>query len=397
MPERGATLTRNWLRFGGLLRALGFDAGPARVLPFLRTLALLDPPRGDDLRTAVRAHFARRWDDLALLDEALRAFLAGEREAGLARDEPRRSIQPTSREPGVGDEGITTQQLSVLDDTGGHEEGAETLEVAAYSRAEALRHKDFEALTEDEMRAVRRLIRMMHAPVGNRRSRRFRRGGDDRVDLRRMLRRSLRVEGELLLLSWRQRRWKPRPLVLICDISGSMERYTRVLLHFVYAMKHASERAEAFVFATRLSRITRQLRSQDPDLALGRVMESVEDWSGGTRIGEAIETFNRRFARRVLGQGAAVVVISDGWDRGDAQQLRQAVAHLQRSCHRLIWMNPLLGAPGYEPLTLGLQAALPFVDDFLPAHNLASLEALGRLLLELRDRRPVRRQILVPA
>ncbi|TMF91437.1 MAG: VWA domain-containing protein, partial [Chloroflexi bacterium] len=139
------------------------------------------------------------------------------------------------------------------------------------------------------------------------------------------------------------------------------------------------------------------LRSHDVDAALNRVMASVDDWSGGTRIGEAIEMFNRRYARRVLSHGATVAIISDGWDRGDAAQMRRAIARLQRSCHRLIWMNPLMGAPGYEPLTLGLQAALPFVDDFLPAHNLANLEALGILLLETAGRRPVRRQTLLTA
>jgi len=396
VPDQGAILTRNWLRFGGLLRGLGFDAGPARMLPFLKTLTLLEPSRDDDLRAAVRAHFARRRDDLAILDEALQAFLRGTGGADRlpwARQQGEPAPQASARGERVG-----LRQLSVLDESEDAEAG-ETVEVAAYSRAEALRRKDLGVLTEDEMAEVRRLIRMMRLPAGRRRSRRLRIGGDERLDLRRMLRASLRFEGEPLLFSWRRRRWKARPLVLLCDISGSMERYARVLLHFVYAMKHASERVEVFVFATRLTRTTRQLRSNDPDVALNRVMRSVEDWSGGTRIGEAVETFNREFARRVLGFGATVVLISDGWDRGDPLELSQAIARLQRSCYRLIWLNPLLGAPGYEPLTLGLKAALPYVDDFLPAHNLASLEALGRLLLDLQERRPVRRQTLtaVPA
>jgi len=247
------------------------------------------------------------------------------------------------------------------------------------------------------MAEVRRLIRLMRLPAGLTRSRRARAGGHDRLDIRRLLRRSLRFGGELLVFSWKSPTLRPRPLVLLCDISGSMERYTRLLLNFTYALKNASTRVEVFVFATRLTRITRLLRSHDVDAALNRVMASVEDWSGGTRIGEAIETFNRRYARRVLSHGATVAIISDGWDRGDAGQMRRAIARLQRSCHRLIWMNPLMGAPGYEPLTLGLQAALPFVDDFLPAHNLANLEALGVLLLETASRRPVRRQTLLTA
>ena len=385
MPDDGAVLTRNWLRFGRILRGLGFDAGPARMLPFLTALTMIDLHRPDDLRTVVRIHFARRRDELVILDRALSAFLLANAPAG----EPAAPSPTTTRERAAIP--ITGRQLKVLDEDGAAE-GAEEQEVASYSQAEILRQKDFDTLTEPEMAEVRRLIRLMRLPAGLTRSRRARSGGHDRLDIRRLLRRSLRFGGELLVFSWKSPTLRPRPLVLLCDISGSMERYTRLLLNFTYALKSASTRVEVFVFATRLTRITRLLRSHDVDAALNRVMASVDDWSGGTRIGEAVETFNRRYARRVLSHGATVAIISDGWDRGDAVQMRQAIARLQRSCHRLIWMNPLMGAPGYEPLTLGLQAALPFVDDFLPAHNLANLEALGLLLLETANRRPVRRQ-----
>lgn len=391
MPDPGAILTRNWLHFGQILRGLGFDAGPARMLPFLSALTVIDLRRADDLRTAVHVHFARRRDELAILDRALTAFLlANAPDAGL----PVPSATRTTERGGMVT--IAGRQLKVLDEEGAAE-GAEEQEVASYSQAEVLRHKDFDTLSTAEMDEIRRLIRLMRLPAGLTRSRRARPGGHDRLDIRRVLRRSLRFGGELLVFSWKSPTLRPRPLVLLCDISGSMERYTRLLLNFTYALKSASTRVEAFVFATRLTRITRLLRSHDVDAALNRVMASVDDWSGGTRIGEAIESFNRRYARRVLGHGATVAIISDGWDRGDAAQMRQAIAHLQRSCHRLIWMNPLMGAPGYEPLTLGLQAALPFVDDFLPAHNLANLEALGTLLLETANRRPVRRQTLLTA
>jgi uncharacterized protein with von Willebrand factor type A (vWA) domain len=391
MPDPGAVLTRNWLHFGRILRGLGFDAGPARMLPFLTALTVIDLRRPDDLRTAVHIHFARRRDELFILDRALAAFLR----ANAPQDELPAPSATTSSERGAAIT-ITGRQLKVLDEDGAAE-GAEEQEVASYSQAEVLRQKDFDTLTEAEMAEVRRLIRLMRLPAGLTRSRRARPGGHDRLDIRRLLRRSLRFGGELLVFSWKSPTLRPRPLVLLCDISGSMERYTRLLLNFTYALKNASTRVEAFVFATRLTRITRLLRSHDVDAALNRVMASVDDWSGGTRIGEAIESFNRRYARRVLSHGATVAIISDGWDRGDAAQMRQAIARLQRSCHRLIWMNPLMGAPGYEPLTLGLQAALPFVDDFLPAHNLANLEALGLLLLETANRRPVRRQTLLTA
>jgi uncharacterized protein with von Willebrand factor type A (vWA) domain len=390
MPDPGAILARNWLHFGRILRGLGFDAGPARMLPFLTTLTVIDLRLPDDVRTAVHVHFARRRDELPILDRALAAFLRSNAPAGEA---PAPSAT-TSRERGAIT--ITGRQLKVLDEDGAAE-GAEEEEVASYSQAEVLRQKDFDTLTEAEMAEVRRLIRLMRLPAGLTRSRRARAGGHDRLDIRRLLRRSLRFGGELLVFSWKSPTLRPRPLVLLCDISGSMERYTRLLLNFTYALKSASTRVEVFVFATRLTRITRLLRSHDVDAALNRVMASVDDWSGGTRIGEAIETFNRRYARRVLSHGATVAIISDGWDRGDAEHMRRAIARLQRSCHRLIWMNPLMGAPGYEPLTLGLQAALPFVDDFLPAHNLANLEALGVLLLETANRRPVRRQTLLTA
>lgn len=394
MPELSLSyaqiFTRNWLHFGRILRGLGFDAGPVRMLPFLTTLTVIDMRRADDLRTAVHAHFGRRREELALLDRALAAFLGA----------PTTAVEPAAAaDAGPSASGtvtVTGRQLKVLDEADAAE-AAEEMEVTSYSRAEVLRHKDFDTLTEAEMAEVRQLIRLMRLPAGLVRSRRARPGGRDRLDIRRLLRRSLRFGGELLVFSWKSPRLRPRPLVLLCDISGSMERYTRLLLNFAYALKSASTRVEAFVFATRLTRITRMLRSHDVDAALNRVVASVEDWSGGTRIGEAIEVFNRRYARRVLGHGATVAIISDGWDRGDVAQMRQAIARLQRSCHRLIWMNPLMGAPGYEPLTLGLQAALPFVDDFLPAHNLANLEALGALLLETASRRPVRRQTLVVA
>ena len=391
MPDPGSILTRNWLQFGRILRRLGFDAGPARMLPFLTALTVIDSGRPDDLRTAVRIHFARRRDDLRLLDRALGAFLGAP--TGAAVTVPSAEVRET--QPGE-TATLTGRQLKVLDDVDAAE-GAEEMEVASYSRVEVLRDRDFDTLTEAEMAEVRRLIRLMRLPAGLTRSRRARPGGRDRLDIRRLLRRSLRFGGELLVFSWKSPTQRPRPLVLLCDISGSMERYTRLLLNFTYALKTASTRVEAFVFATRLTRITHLLRSHDVDAALNRVMASVDDWSGGTRIGEAIETFNRRYARRVLSHGATVAIISDGWDRGDANQMRSAIARLQRSCHRLIWMNPLMGAPGYEPLTLGLQAALPFVDDFLPAHNLANLEALGTLLLETAGRRPVRRQTPVAA
>jgi uncharacterized protein with von Willebrand factor type A (vWA) domain len=194
------------------------------------------------------------------------------------------------------------------------------------------------------------------------------------------MRRALRTGGEALMLPRRTRKRRRRPLVVLCDISGSMDRYSRILLQFVYSMSAGLRNVEAFVFGTRLTRITRLLRNRDIDEAVADVGRQVLDWGGGTRIGEALKEFNFRWGRRVLGHGAIVLLISDGWDRGDPEIIRREAARLQRTSHRLIWLNPLLGREGYQPLTRGLQAALPYVDDFRPVHNLQSLEQLGDVL-----------------
>ncbi|MCB9079855.1 MAG: VWA domain-containing protein, partial [Anaerolineaceae bacterium] len=178
---------------------------------------------------------------------------------------------------------------------------------------------------------------------------------------------------------------------VIADISGSMERYSRVLLKFIYSISNGLDNVEAFVFGTRLTRITRYLREKNIDMALDQVTASVHDWAGGTRIGDALKTFNYEWGRRVLGQGAIVLIISDGWDRGDIDLLGREMNRLQLSSQRLIWLNPLLGSENYEPLTRGIQAALPYIDDFLPVHNLVSLEQLGHLLERLGEHKPARR------
>jgi uncharacterized protein with von Willebrand factor type A (vWA) domain len=204
------------------------------------------------------------------------------------------------------------------------------------------------------------------------------------------MRQNLRYGGEPLQLTWREPKFKRRPLVVISDISGSMERYARILLKFIYVISKGLDRVESFVFSTRLTRITHQLKNKDIDQALDQAMSQIHDWAGGTRIGASLKTFNYEWARRVLGQGAIVLIISDGWDRGDIRLLDREMQRLQLSCQRLIWLNPLLGSATYEPLTRGIQAALPYVDDFMPVHNLASLEQLGDLLQRLGEYRPVR-------
>ena len=209
--------------------------------------------------------------------------------------------------------------------------------------------------------------------------------------MRRAVRTNLRHGGELVHLPRRERRIQVRPLVLLCDVSGSMERYSRMLLHFVHTLSGGLDRVEAFLFSTRLTQVTRQLARKGVDQVVPKLPGEVPDFAGGTRIGEALGQFNVTWSRRVMGHAPVVLLISDGWDRGDPDQLSREMARLQRSCHRLIWLNPLLGSPRYRPLTRGMQAALPWIDDFLPVHNLASLDALAEHLNRLPDRRPWRR------
>src|SRR5439155_21048853 len=261
---------------------------------------------------------------------------------------------------------------------------------SGYSANELLRHKDFEEMTWVETDQVKRLLQQAPWRIAERRTRRLRPSHGGRVDLRRTARQSIRSSGELIRILHRQPRLRRRPIVLLCDVSGSMERYSRLLLIFAHAIARRED-VETFVFSTRLTRITRMLRRRDLDRALEAVSKSVHDFSGGTRIGAALAEFNRRWARRVLGHGAVVIVISDGWDRGDVHQLEVELARLQRSAQRLIWLNPLLGSDGYEPLTRGMAAALPHTDDFLAAHNLNALDDLGRLLAGVDRHRPARR------
>jgi uncharacterized protein with von Willebrand factor type A (vWA) domain len=220
------------------------------------------------------------------------------------------------------------------------------------------------------------LARLIWNP-GERRTRRWIPGRGSRLDLRRAISDSLRTGGDIVALKRRTRRIRPRPLVLLCDVSGSMERYSRMLLHFAHAVSRRHQRVEAFLFSTELTRVTRELGLPRPDDALSAVSRAVRSWSGGTRIGAAVKEFHQRWSRRVLVGGPVVLIISDGWDCGDPGELRDQIARLQRSSHRLIWLNPLIGTADYAPLTRGLQAALPFVDDFLPARTLSNLADLA--------------------
>jgi uncharacterized protein with von Willebrand factor type A (vWA) domain len=278
-------------------------------------------------------------------------------------------------EPGSGQSQGEWTALGELDSV---DEGSGTPQVMqTWSDVGALADKDFGEFTADEITRARIALDQLVWSPGERRTRRWVPGGGARIDLRRALARSLRTGGDVIELPRRTRRIRPRPIVLLCDVSGSMERYSRMLLHFAHALTRRQRRVEAFLFSTELTRITMQLRARRIGEAVSAVTRAVPDWSGGTRIGSALRQFHQQWMRRALRGGPVVLLISDGWDRGDPEVLRAQVARLQRSCHRLIWLNPLIGTIGYEPLTRGLQAALPYVDDFLPARTLTNLADLA--------------------
>jgi len=401
----------NLLQFGRRLRSAGMPIGPGQILGMIDAFDAIDLARRDDVYSAAKAtlvtrpeqiplfnaEFARFWRDLVHQEAPLFSeSIGGEDETVGLPDAPKRRDQGQQGSAGQGSESQRTtlaiegtDAATDIGETEDYEVPAE--DVLIFSASEALRKKDFSQFSDEEIAEARRMIDSMDWRLGTRKTRRMQRAlHGSTIDHRATLRGALRQGGMPIELRWRKRKERMRPLVLICDISGSMDRYSRLLLRFVHALEHGLDSVEVFVFGTRLTRITRELRRRDVDGAIQDVVASVEDWSGGTRIGEAIRNFNFLWSRRVLRSGATVVIISDGWDRGDPWLLGTEMGRLQRSCRRVIWLNPLLGAPGYQPLTQGIRAALPHVDHFLPIHNLRSMEALATLLSAVEDTPPVR-------
>jgi hypothetical protein len=386
-----SALLHNLLHFGRLLHSLGLDVHAGRMLDVASALAHVDIGRRSDFYFTLQSLLIHRQQDLAMFDEAFRVFWR--RPPGewapddlRALGEQRRFGTPQVDMPAGDSVAPDDPSLATL------AEPVERVEPMSYGSHEVSRVKDFAEFTEDELQRGKAMIAALTWDLGMRRTRRWEAGRGKVLDLRRVVRRNIRYGGEPLSLPTRNRTLKRRPLVLICDVSGSMERYARMLLHFIYSLSDPARlfRVEAFLFATRLTRITRELAQRGTADTMLKVPRRVPDWGGGTRIGDALRTFNVRWARRVMGHGPVVLLISDGWDRGEPDVLRREMARLQRSCHRLIWLNPLLGSSEYQPLTRGMQAALPFVDDFLPVHNLASLEALAEHLNGLPRNRSAR-------
>jgi uncharacterized protein with von Willebrand factor type A (vWA) domain len=373
--------------FARLLHDAGLEAGPRRLTDAARALNHVDLKREADFRNALRAVFVGRKEDIATFEAAFDIFWAPPDPRVTAGMIPGRNrslrLSPERSKAWSNALGLNRSQMSRE-----QEERSVPATSSGYSAEELLRQKDFDEMSWEETQQVRRLLEEAPWRVAERRTRRMRPGRTGRIDLRRSARHAIRSSGELIRLFRRRPRMRRRPIVLICDVSGSMERYSRLLMIFAYAIARRED-LETFVFSTRLTRITRQLRQRDLDKSLDAVGKGVHDFSGGTRIGDALADFNRHWARRVLGHGAVVVIVSDGWDRGDPELLKAELIHLRRSAHRLVWLNPLLGSAGYQPLTRGMAAALPYCDDFLSAHNVQALDDLGRLLAGL-GRRPAR-------
>ena len=401
------------VRFGQALRAEGIPADPTRVQTLATTLGFIDLGRRDDLYFAARTSLLSRPDQRDTFDRLFARFFPPLR---------RKSVEPPADAgssdsdgvPGAPDAEHAAEvegedddrsptpgaaafvfELDEPPDASQSDDGSAPPALASYSSSETLRTRDFSHLTDAEIAVLRRLMARLRTRSAQRLTRRMRpspRGAT--LDLRRTIRRSLTTGGEPLTFARRELKVRPRPIVLLCDVSGSMERYTRLLLQFLHTVSHGTgATVETFAYATRLTRITPALKRRRVEDALTRVHEDVQDLHGGTRTGEALASFNRNWARRVLGRGAIVLIISDGWDRGDPVQLGREMARLQRTSFRLFWLNPLLGSPSYKPLTRGMQAALPYLDDFLPSHSLESLHDLVALLSEL----PLRRSGPVPA
>ncbi len=370
----GNALIGNVVLFGRALRRAGLSVDADQTRRFADVLALLGFDRRGDVKAAGRTVFVRRREERALYDAAFDLFWR--RSTAMGRpsgDLPRLRQQEGPRaDVSLGPEVEEVGEVREI--------GEGTTRVGASGR-EQLRTADFAELTPAEAREAAAMLVALkpRLPLRPSRRRRVARRGAH-LAARPMLRQSLGAGGEAVVCRFWQRRSRKRPIALICDISGSMERYSRFLLRFAHALARSGAPVEVFVFGTRLTRITRELRVRDPDAALQRVAGKVVDWSGGTRIGASLRELNRRWVRRTIRSAAVVIIVSDGWERDDPGVLGREMAMLSRSCHRLIWLDPLAGRPGFEPATQGLLASLPHVDEFLPCASVASLEALARVL-----------------
>ncbi|TWA67970.1 hypothetical protein FBZ82_10692 [Azospirillum brasilense] len=376
-------LATNLMHFARALRAAGLPVGPGKLLQAVEAVEAVGIGNRADFYWALHAVFVNRRDQREVFDQAFHVFWRNpdilKRMMGMMLPTIR-TESPDTQDP------LSRRVADALRGTAPEAEGPEKSEIevdAAFtvSAQERLQEKDFEKMSAAEMAEAKRMLARIALPVAEVTTRRHRPDPQGpRVDPRATLRRMLRSGGDLADLARRSRRTRPPPVVVLCDISGSMTRYSRMLLHFMHALSNDRDRVHSFVFGTRLTNITRHLRHKDVDVALDAVSAAVADWSGGTRIGTVLHAFNRTWARRVLGQGAVVLLITDGLDRDAGEGLAVEAERLHKSCRRLVWLNPLLRWEGFAPKSSGIRALLPHVDDFRPVHNLNSLAGLADAL-----------------
>lgn len=356
--------------FARVLRGAGLDVPVGSTLAFAQGLSEVGLERRDGVYWTGRATLVRRPEDAPTYDRAFTAFFEHNTDAT--------TTVPVIEEVVLG---LDASEESADPSEQASESEGPVLQVR-WSPAEVLRHRDFAAYTHAELVEARRIMADLRLAGAFRRSRRRRASSHERghPDLRRTVRRSLRAGGEPIDRAFRTVTQRPRRIVLLCDVSGSMEPYARALLRFVQAAVVGHGRVEAFAVGTRLTRITRELSSRDPDAALSAAATRVLDWSGGTRLGESLRTFNDRWGVRGMARGAVVVILSDGWDRGEPELLGEQMARLHRVAHRIVWVNPLKASPEYAPLARGMAAALPYVDEFVAGHSMAALEELAEVI-----------------
>ena len=390
--EESNRLAENIMHFARVLRAAGLPVGPGRALEGVRAVIATGVGSRQDFYWTLFSVFVNRQDHRVLFEQAFHVFWRNPRilERMLHALMPQVQVEADESR----NEAISRRVAEALAKGEGAEEPQEGAEeeiefdaALTYSAREVLQEMDFEAMSTDEVAQARAIISRMRLPIMAVPTRRF--GADPhgrRVDMRATLRAALRSGGGVPLRH-RSPKYRHPPLVVLCDISGSMSRYSRLFLHFMHAITNDRDRVHTFVFGTRLTNITRHLRRRDVDVALKKVSGGVEDWSGGTRIGHCLHDFNANWSRRVLGQGAVVLMISDGLDRDAGEGIANEIQRLHKSCRRLIWLNPLLRYDGFEPKSKGIKALLPHVDDFRTLHNLASLGDLADALSKPQNKR----------
>ena len=383
LPPRGY-LADNVLHFVRVLRGAGLPLGPAKVIDALAAVEAVGVAHREDFREALAAVLCSRRDHLELFEQAFELFWRDpkllERMAAALLPRAKGRAGDHAAPPEVS--ARLAQAMTPQDDTLERDDDEVTLDAAfTFSPREVLQTHDFATMTAGELAQVKRMIARLRLPLPEVRMRRTR--ADDRgarVDLRATLRRTMGAAGAAAPLAFRARTRRTPPLCVLCDISGSMERYTRMMLHFLHAITNDRHRVHVLLFGTRLTNVTRHLKHRDVDVALAKVADAVADWAGGTRIGASLAEFNRRWSRRLLAQNAVVLLISDGLDAEAGAGLDLEMERLAKSCRRLVWLNPLLRYADFEARPAGIRAMLPWVDDFLPVHNLASLEGLARAL-----------------